>query len=174
MKLGIQIIPKFRKHFQIILAHLLNLKVFQTLKHELRTHGEEIAFTARPKIHSHSQIFWYGQSLFCLPHRPKLSGFFDLCLHWVSVVRALKECSNQDSQSSTWSRSLQRVKQQKYCPRRKEDQCQTKKGLPTIDTTIISQIMMFLFKILSSFGSDFSKIRSLKFLMMFLFYYSHN
>ena len=55
--------------------------------HGLRTPGEEIAFTARPKIHSHSQIFKYGRSIFCLPHRPKFSIFFDLCLHWVSVLR---------------------------------------------------------------------------------------
>ena len=55
--------------------------------HGLRTPREEIAFTARPKIHSHSQVFRYGQSIFCLPHRPKFSDFFDLCLHWVSVVR---------------------------------------------------------------------------------------
>ena len=53
--------------------------------HGLRTPREEIAFTARPKIHS--QIFRYGRSIFCLPHRPKFSDFFDLCLHWVSVVR---------------------------------------------------------------------------------------
>ena len=49
--------------------------------------GEEIAFTARPKINSHSQMFRYGRSIFCLPHRPKFSDFFGLCLHWVSVVR---------------------------------------------------------------------------------------
>ena len=54
--------------------------------HGLRTPGEEIAFTARPKINSHSQIFRYGRSIFCLPHRPKFSDFFNLCLHWVSVV----------------------------------------------------------------------------------------
>ena len=57
--------------------------------HGLRTPGEEIAFTARPKIHSYSQIFRYGRSTFCLPHRHKFSYFFELCLHWVSVVRAL-------------------------------------------------------------------------------------
>ena len=56
--------------------------------HGLRTHGVEIAFNARPKIHSHTQIFRYGGSIFCLPHRPKFSDIFDLCLHWVSVVRA--------------------------------------------------------------------------------------
>ena len=52
--------------------------------HGLLTPIEEIAFTAQPKIHSHSHIFRYGQS--CLPHQPKFSDFFDLCLHWVSVV----------------------------------------------------------------------------------------
>ena len=51
--------------------------------------GEEIAFTVRPKINSHSQIFRYGQRIFCLPHQPNFSDFFDLCLHWVSVVRGL-------------------------------------------------------------------------------------
>ena len=55
--------------------------------HGLRTPREEIAFTARPKIHSHSQIFRYGGSIFCLPHRPNFSDIFDLSLHWVSVVR---------------------------------------------------------------------------------------
>ena len=55
--------------------------------HGLRTPSEEIAFTARPKIHS--QIFTYGRGmfLFSLSHRPKFSDFFDLCHHWVSVVR---------------------------------------------------------------------------------------
>ena len=58
--------------------------------HGLQTPDKEIALTARPKIKSQSQIFRYGQSIFCLPHRPKISDFFDLCLHWVSVVRDLK------------------------------------------------------------------------------------
>ena len=57
------------------------------ITHGLRTPSEEIVFTARPKINSHSQIFRYGRSIFGLPHRPKFSNFFDLCLHWVSVVR---------------------------------------------------------------------------------------
>ena len=39
---------------------------------------------------SHSQIFRYCQSIFCLPHRPNFSDIFDLCLHWVSVVRGGK------------------------------------------------------------------------------------
>ena len=59
--------------------------------HGLQTPREEIAFTARPKIQSQSQIFRYGRSIFCLPHRPNFSDIFDLCLHWVSVVRACTE-----------------------------------------------------------------------------------
>ena len=54
--------------------------------HKPRTPGEEITFTAWPKINSDSQIFKYGQSIFCLPHRPNFSDIFDLCLHWVYVV----------------------------------------------------------------------------------------
>jgi hypothetical protein len=54
--------------------------------HGLRTSGEEITFTARPKIKSQSLIFKFGRSICCLPHRPKISDFFDLCLHLVSVV----------------------------------------------------------------------------------------
>ena len=63
----------------------LDIKKANVYIHGLRTPREEIAFTARPKIHS--QIFTYGRSIFCLPHRPKISDFFDLCFHWVSVVR---------------------------------------------------------------------------------------
>ena len=55
-------------------------------KHGLRTVGEEIAFTARPKIKSQSQILRYGRSIFCLPHRPNFSDLLELCLYWVSVV----------------------------------------------------------------------------------------
>ena len=40
-----------------------------------------------PSLHYQSQIFRYARSMFCLPHRPKLSDLFDLCLHLVSVVR---------------------------------------------------------------------------------------
>ena len=54
--------------------------------HGLWTPGEEIVFTARPKIHSHSQFFRYGRSIFCLPYLPNFSDIYDLCLHWVSVV----------------------------------------------------------------------------------------
>ena len=78
--------------------------------HGLRTPREEIAFTAQSKIHSQSQIFRYGQSIFCLPHQPNFSDIFDLCLHLVSVVRAnniwthrmgLASCSNPQSLSTT-------------------------------------------------------------------------
>ena len=56
------------------------------MAHGLRTPREEIAFTAWPKIHSHSQFFRYGRSIFCLPRRLNFSDIFDLFLHWVSVV----------------------------------------------------------------------------------------
>ena len=46
-------------------------------------------FTAWPKIQSQSQIFRYGRSMFCLPHRPNFSDIFDLSFHWVCVVRAI-------------------------------------------------------------------------------------
>ena len=83
-----------RKNLETYFAPFIFLDfriVCNALFHELRTPGEEIAFTARPKIHSHSQIFWYGRRIFCLPQRPKFLDFFDFCLHWVwvSVVRAL-------------------------------------------------------------------------------------
>ena len=61
--------------------------------HGLRTPREKIVFTARPKIHSHSQIFRYGRSIFFLPQRPNFSDIFDLCLHWVSVVHGAEYLS---------------------------------------------------------------------------------
>ena len=59
-------------------------------KHKLRTPKEEIAFTARQKIYSHSQFFWYGRSIFWLPHRPNLSDIFDFCLYSFSIDREAK------------------------------------------------------------------------------------
>ena len=55
--------------------------VFFDFGHELQTPCEEW-----PKIHSYSQICRCGQSIFCLSHRPKFSDFFNLYLHWVSIV----------------------------------------------------------------------------------------
>ena len=60
--------------------------------HGLRTLRDKMTFTARPKIQSQSQIFRYCRSIFCLPHRPNFSDIFDLCLHWVSVVRGETQC----------------------------------------------------------------------------------
>ena len=57
------------------------------LWHGLRTPREEIAFTARLKIQSQSQIFMYGRSK-CLPRWPKFSDIFDFCHSCVSVVRS--------------------------------------------------------------------------------------
>ena len=77
-------------HFLIVcVLQTKSLYISRVVRHRLRTPWEEIVFTARLKIHSHSQIFRYGQSIFCLPHRPNFSDIFDLCLHWVSVVRVV-------------------------------------------------------------------------------------
>ena len=75
--------------FKILSAKFRMQLLKQGKNHGLRTPREEITFTARPKIHSHSQIYRYGRSIFCLPQRPKFSDIFDLCLHWVSVVRVV-------------------------------------------------------------------------------------
>ena len=43
-----------------------------------------------PSLHGRNftpKIFRYSRSIFCLPHRPNFSDIFDLCLHWVSIVR---------------------------------------------------------------------------------------
>ena len=74
---------------QILSNHGRLYRNVHGLIHGLRTPREEKAFTAGPKIHSHSQIFRYGRSIFCLPLRPNFSDIFDLCLHRVSVVRGL-------------------------------------------------------------------------------------
>ena len=79
------------------------------LEHGLRTPREEKAFTARPKIQSQSQIFRYGRSIFCLPHRPNFSDIFDLCLQWVSVVRGFKDRQCIDLNSVPTSRQLETV-----------------------------------------------------------------
>ena len=55
--------------------------------HGLRTPGEEIAFTAQPKFTLTPKFLGTAEAFVCLPHWPKFSDFFDLCLHWVSVVR---------------------------------------------------------------------------------------
>ena len=78
----------FKKREIIKSIHGLELGLkWDNLDHGLRTPREVIAFTARPKIQSQSQIFRYGRSIFYLPHRPNFSDIFDLCCHWVSVVR---------------------------------------------------------------------------------------
>ena len=60
------------------------------IKHVLWTPREEIAFTAQPKIPSQSQIFRYNRNMVCCPHWPNFSDIFDLCLHWMSIVRNIK------------------------------------------------------------------------------------
>ena len=59
----------------------------------LRMPSEEIVFTAQPKIKSQSQIFRYGRSIFCLPHQPKFSDFFDFCnstIPWWPKIRTIR------------------------------------------------------------------------------------
>ena len=88
---------------QLLATWTIKLKVVKLPRyHRLRTPREEIAFTAWPKIHSHCQIFRYGRSTFCLPHRPNFSDNFDLCLHWVSVV-----CDTYHDWWLLWYRLLQ-------------------------------------------------------------------
>ena len=73
--------------FQLYLLRSFRSKVrMNGQTHELPSPREEIAFTARPKIQSKTQIFRYGRSIFCLTHRPNFSDIFDLCIHWLSVV----------------------------------------------------------------------------------------
>ena len=59
------------------------------LNYGLRTPSEEIALSPWPKIKPQSIIFRYGRSIFCLPHRHKISDFFDSCLQQFSLVRFL-------------------------------------------------------------------------------------
>ena len=80
---------RFFKHKLVWYYFLLIFHTKYGNTHGLRTPREEIAFTAWPKIQSQSQIFRYSRSIFCLPHRPNFSDIFDLCLHWVPVVRGL-------------------------------------------------------------------------------------
>ena len=84
--LSYQFYMSYRSRLQISSTWIV-FHSYMAYVHGLRTPREEIPFTARPKIHSHSQIFRYGGSIFCLPHRPIFSDILDLCLHWVSVVR---------------------------------------------------------------------------------------
>ena len=71
------------------------------------------------KIQSRSQIFRYGQSIFCLPHRPKFSDKIYLCLHWVSVVpefghKTLLNLSSKKKGRRKSSKSYQFSKEQKW------------------------------------------------------------
>ena len=72
------------QYFGLGLIPILKLKpkLVNTFGYRLWKSSEEIVITARPKIKSQYQIFIYYQSMFCLPHRPTISDFFDLCLHW--------------------------------------------------------------------------------------------
>ena len=45
--------------------------------------------------------------IFCLPHRHKISDFFDLCFHWVSAVREFTQ--REKSLTSSWCYSANRL-----------------------------------------------------------------
>ena len=72
--------PFFQKRKQKYSPTCKNIQIFRTFT----------SLSTRSKINSHFQSFRYGRSILCLPHWPKFLDFFDLCLHWVSVVRVLK------------------------------------------------------------------------------------
>ena len=62
--------------------------------HGLRTPGEEIAFTARPKFTPTPKFLGTAEAYFVCHIGPSFQNFFDLCLHWVSVVRViLRHCA---------------------------------------------------------------------------------
>ena len=90
LKTSFPVLLSRKKIIQWLLLHhwLINIQACQGKEHGLRTPEVEIAFTERPKIHTHSQNFRNGQSMFCLTNWPKFPDFSDLCLHWVFVVRA--------------------------------------------------------------------------------------
>ena len=60
-------------------------------KHGLRTPREEISFTDGRKFNPNPKFLGTAEAIFCLPHQPNFSDIFDLCLHWVSVVRGGKD-----------------------------------------------------------------------------------
>ena len=74
--------------------------------------------TKRPSLHSQKlnpnpKFLGTAKAYFCLPHRPNLSDFFDLCRHWLSVVRgysywllALRHSSYQKKNESQRRSSL--------------------------------------------------------------------
>ena len=66
----------FLDHVLLLAELAQNFKLFQNncmakWFHETELHG----------------IYLYCRSIFCLPHWPNFSDIFNLCLHWVSVVR---------------------------------------------------------------------------------------
>ena len=69
------------------------------LHHRLQTPVKEIPFNEQLKINSHPQIFRYVQRIFCLPHWPKFSDFFDLRLQWVFVLHALHKRGKSSPQN---------------------------------------------------------------------------
>ena len=69
--------------------------------HGLRTPGEEIAFTARPKIESQSKIYRCSQSIFCLPLLLNILCIFGDVLGWCGYLDYINI-----SKYRTWNRRI--------------------------------------------------------------------
>ena len=66
---------KFREHYSEQCSENLFCWVYQVDIRELKNTNNSIAIDGLLNI------------IKCLPHQPDFSDIFDLCLHWVSVVR---------------------------------------------------------------------------------------
>ena len=62
-----------------------------------RTTDAQRRISVLPKIHSHSQIFRYDQSIFCLSHRPNFSDIFG-CQQSVPAMITGKSCFHYKEQ----------------------------------------------------------------------------
>ena len=86
--------------------------------HGLRMPGEEIAFTARSKINSQSQIFRYSWRTFCLPLWLKFLDFFDSSLGVCSPCNTPKrKLFNRSARLfSTWFFASSLISNKTNCP----------------------------------------------------------
>ena len=66
--------------------------------------------------------FRYGQSIFHLPHRPKFSDFFDLCLHWVSLVHGRGTKDMSIPFNYLWKCSFRKYFNPLWCPNDEEEE----------------------------------------------------
>ena len=75
--------------------------------HGLRMPIEEIAFTSQPKIYSHSQIFRYSGSIFCLPYRPNFPDtVFPRIVVATTILFLWLGCDNYSRETTIQRRKL--------------------------------------------------------------------